>query len=67
MKAFQAVKTVEGKLLHVTKWDGGVRVGPSLESKDLKNVVKADNLASNGVVHIIDGVLLPPSSASIVV
>jgi len=67
LKAFQAVKTVEGKLLHVTKWGGGVRVGPSLESKDLKNVVKADNLASNGVVHIIDGVLLPPSSASIVV
>merc|ERR1712232_1370502 len=32
-------------------------------SKDLKNVVKADNLASNGVVHIIDGVLLPPSGA----
>jgi transforming growth factor-beta-induced protein len=67
LKAFQAVKTVEGKPLHVTKWGGRVRVGPSLESKDLKNVVKADNLASNGVVHIIDGVLLPPSSASIVV
>jgi len=67
LKVFQAVKTVEGKLLHVTKWGGSVRLGPSLESKDLKNVVKADNLASNGVVHIIDGVLLPPSSASIVV
>ena len=67
MKVFQAVKTVEGKLLHVTKWGGSVRLGASLESKDLKNVVKADNLASNGVVHIIDGVLLPPSSASIVV
>ena len=48
----------------MTKWGGSVRLGPSLESKDLKNVVKADNLASNGVVHIIDGVLLPPSSAS---
>jgi len=24
-------------------------------------VVGADNLASNGVAHIVDGVLLPPS------
>merc|ERR1711976_897573 len=38
----------------------GVYVGPS--AKDLKTVVGADNLASNGVAHIIDGVLLPPSS-----
>merc|ERR1712194_719504 len=67
LKAFQAVKTVEGKPLHVTKWGGGVRVGPSLESKDLKTVIKADNLASNGVVHIIDGVLLPPMSQIVMV
>merc|ERR1712166_820054 len=60
---FQAVKTVEGKLLHVQKWGGQVRVGPSLQSKDLKTVTTADNKASNGVVHIIDGVLLPPASA----
>merc|ERR1712084_41927 len=39
---------------------GGVYVGPSI--KELKQVVGADNLASNGVAHIIDGVLLPPSS-----
>merc|ERR1712072_917361 len=67
LKPFQAVKTVEGKPLHVTEWDGKVRLGPSLESKDLKNVIKADNSASNGVVHIIDGVLLPPASTTIVV
>merc|ERR1712010_122348 len=67
LKPFQAVKTVEGKPLHVTKWDGQVRVGPSLLSKDLQNVIKADNFASNGVVHIIDGVLLPPSGALIMV
>merc|ERR1711957_703999 len=65
LKPFQAVKTVEGKPVHVTKWDGRVRVGASLESKDLRNVIKADNVASNGVVHIIDGVLLPPSSSAI--
>merc|ERR1712232_434343 len=64
LKPFQVVKTVEGKPLHVTKVGGLVRVGPS--SKDLKNVIKADNSASNGVVHIIDGVLLPPSEAIMV-
>jgi len=68
LKPFQAVKTVEGKLLSIVQeWGGKVRVGPSLESKDLKNVIKADNVASNGVVHIIDGVLLPPASATIMV
>jgi len=67
LKPFQAVKTVEGKPLHVTKWNGSVRLGASLESKDLKNVIKADNLASNGVVHIIDGVLLPPAAETVVV
>merc|ERR1712054_551101 len=63
LKPFQAVKTVEGNLLHVQEWGGKVHVGRSLESKDLKNVIKAANVASNGVVHIIDGVLLPPSTS----
>merc|ERR1711865_939904 len=58
---FQTVDTVEGKKLHVTVFGGAVKVGPSLLSKDLKNVIAADNLASNGVAHIIDGVLLPPA------
>jgi uncharacterized surface protein with fasciclin (FAS1) repeats len=62
LNPFQAATTVEGKPLHVTKWGGNVRVGPSLLSADLKNVVAADNLATNGVAHIIDGVLLPPKS-----
>merc|ERR1711998_459078 len=60
LSAFQAVPTVEGKPLHVTVWDGNVKVGPSLLSADLKNVIAADNLATNGVAHIVDGVLLPP-------
>merc|ERR1711865_1144673 len=59
---FQAVKTVEGKLLHVQKWGGIVKVGPSLASKDLRTVTGADNKASNGVAHIIDGVLIPPAA-----
>jgi uncharacterized surface protein with fasciclin (FAS1) repeats len=44
---------------------GVVKVGPSLESKDLRTVTAADNLASNGVVHIIDGVLLPPAALAV--
>merc|ERR1711884_350262 len=59
-KFFQSVATVEGKNVHVVKTNKGVYVGPSV--KELKTVVGADNLASNGVAHIIDGVLLPPSS-----
>merc|ERR1712157_101567 len=60
LKFFQSVPTVEGKNVHVVRTHKGVYVGPSV--KDLKTVVGADNLASNGVAHIIDGVLLPPSS-----
>merc|ERR1712048_1148448 len=59
---FQAVTTVEGKPLHVQKWGGKVKVGSSLESADLKNVISADNIATNGVAHIIDGVLLPKAA-----
>jgi transforming growth factor-beta-induced protein len=62
LQPFQAVNTVEGKPVHVTKWGGNVRVGSSLLSADLRNVVAADNLATNGVAHVIDGVLLPPSA-----
>merc|ERR1712048_293471 len=60
LKYFQSVTTVEGKNVHVLKTRKGVYVGPS--TRELKKVVGADNLASNGVAHIIDGVLLPPSA-----
>merc|ERR1711913_76016 len=59
-KFFQSVPTVEGKNVHVVRTSKGVYVGPSV--RELKTVVDADNLASNGVAHIIDGVLLPPPS-----
>merc|ERR1711907_412358 len=59
LKFFQRVATVEGKNLHVLKNSAGVQVGPDLKS--LRKVVGADNLASNGVAHIIDGVMLPPA------
>merc|ERR1712226_1674382 len=65
LQSFQAVKTVEGKPLHVVSWGGVVQVGPSLES--LSKVTAADNKASNGVVHIVDGVLLPPANYDVLV
>merc|ERR1712160_207581 len=60
LKYFQKVQTVEGKNVHVYRTRKGVFVSP--DGKDFKTVVGADNLATNGVAHIIDGVLLPPSS-----
>jgi uncharacterized surface protein with fasciclin (FAS1) repeats len=49
-----AVTTLNGKDVYVTKKDGKVSVNGA-------NVVKADILASNGVIHAIDKVLVPPS------
>merc|ERR1712176_87649 len=60
LKYFQSVSTVEGKNVHVLRTRKGVYVGPS--TRELQKVVGADNLASNGVAHIIDGVLLPPTA-----
>merc|ERR1740130_754397 len=57
LASFQSVTTVEGKNVKVYKDSKGVRVSP--DGKDFKTVTAADNLATNGVVHIIDGVLLP--------
>merc|ERR1712241_240824 len=59
LKFFQRVNTVEGKPVHVYRTFKGVYVSP--DGKDFKTVVGADNQASNGVAHIIDGVLLPPA------
>ena len=45
------VKTVEGQALTISTM-GGVQV-------DKANVIKTDIVASNGVIHVIDHVLLP--------
>jgi len=58
LKTFQKVKTVEGAELEIAKVGGRVLVQNT-------TVTKADNDASNGVVHIIDGVLIPPSTQSV--
>merc|ERR1712137_592695 len=60
LKLFQRVDTLEGKEVHVASLSLGgdaklVKVGSRQEAA----VIGADNLASNGVVHIIDIVMLP--------
>ena len=47
------VPSVEGQPITVTTNDGGVQVNGA-------NVVAADVAASNGVIHVIDAVILPP-------
>jgi len=46
------VKTVEGDYLNVTASSGGVKVNDA-------NVIKTDVMATNGVIHVIDTVVLP--------
>ena len=47
-------KTVEGSMVKITVTKGAVKVNDA-------NVVKTDIGASNGVIHVIDSVILPPS------
>ena len=49
-----SAKTVEGNEVKITVTDGKVMV-------DNANVTATDVIASNGVIHIIDAVLLPPN------
>ncbi|MFO8006990.1 MAG: fasciclin domain-containing protein [Candidatus Brocadiia bacterium] len=48
--------TVHGAALTIAVGDGGVRVGNA-------KVVKTDIECSNGVIHVIDTVLMPPAGA----
>lgn len=47
-------KTVEGSLVRIAVKDGKVKVNDA-------NVVKTDVGASNGVIHVLDAVILPPA------
>jgi uncharacterized surface protein with fasciclin (FAS1) repeats len=49
-----SANAVSGDLLHIKVADGNVTV-------DEARVVKTDIAASNGVIHVIDRVLLPPA------
>jgi uncharacterized surface protein with fasciclin (FAS1) repeats len=48
----RSAKTVSGDILTIAPRDGGVTVGGS-------KVVKTDIAATNGVIHVIDAVILP--------
>ncbi len=48
----QSAETLAGKEVRITVVDGGVKI-------DNANVVKADIMTSNGVIHVIDSVLIP--------
>ena len=50
-----SVKTVEGATLKIAANNGFVMV-------DNAKVVKADIRTSNGIIHVIDAVMLPPSN-----
>ena len=47
-----SAKTVQGQSVTISSKEGKVKV-------DGANVVKADVMASNGVIHVIDSVILP--------
>jgi uncharacterized surface protein with fasciclin (FAS1) repeats len=51
----QMVKTVEGQDLDIKVTDGAATVNGC-------NIVKTDIKASNGVIHVVDCVLLPPAA-----
>ena len=49
-----SASTVEGQPVSISADDEGVRVNDA-------NVIKTDVMASNGVIHVIDTVLIPAS------
>ena len=51
----QMVKTVEGQDLDIKVTNGAATVNGC-------NIVKTDILASNGVIHVVDCVLIPPAA-----
>lgn len=53
----QSATTVEGEDVSITANDGGVQI-------DDANVTQPDVMASNGIIHVIDTVILPPSLAA---
>jgi uncharacterized surface protein with fasciclin (FAS1) repeats len=52
----ESAETLQGKSLQVSVQDGTVMV----KGKNSATVVQTDIEASNGVIHVIDSVLLPP-------
>ncbi|WP_209332490.1 fasciclin domain-containing protein [Lunatimonas salinarum] len=55
LSADQTLSSVDGEILTVTQ------VGTTVTFNGVANVVTPDVMASNGLVHVIDAVLLPPA------
>lgn len=51
----QTAKTVNGKMLNVSSKGSSVMVNDA-------NVTRAGISASNGVIHVVDTVILPPNN-----
>ncbi|MFN7396144.1 MAG: fasciclin domain-containing protein [bacterium] len=58
----KSVKTVNGAEFKVAVKDGKVTIGTG--EKNVATVTKTDIIASNGVIHVIDTVILPPAPAT---
>jgi len=56
----KSAKTVQGCDVAIVVADGKVKVGGA-------NVTKTDIMASNGVIHVLDSVILPPSLVDVAV
>lgn len=54
----QAVETLQGETIAISIVDGAVVLNGDV------NVIQTDIFASNGVIHVIDKVLLPPTMAA---
>ncbi len=50
----KSAKTVEGSSAPITVKDGAAYIGGA-------KIVKTDIVGSNGVIHVIDAVILPPA------
>lgn len=53
------VTTLNGETMAIRMMDGGVYLDPFASGK--AHVIKTDIMASNGVIHAIDTVLIPPT------
>merc|ERR1711865_627518 len=58
---FRLISNVEGTPLKVVSSNGKIMVGGRMG--EFRTVISPDNLATNGVVHLIDGVMLPVKEA----
>jgi len=60
MAPVMTLPTVEGEKLIIARKAGRITLQPMKGARRI-NIIKTDIFASNGVIHAIDGVLIPPS------